>query len=73
MNLLHAHMRVGLCSAHADVPQHLLNHPDVRSVVKQMRRECMPNELGIHMDADLESHPHDYIPHGCSAQRLPAN
>ena len=66
-------MRVGLCSTDADVPQHLLNHPYVRSVVKQMGGERMSNELGIHMDADLEPDSHDYIPHGCSTQRLPAN
>jgi len=66
-------MCVGLCSTDADVPQHLLNHPYVSSVVKQMRGERMSNELRIHMHAGLEADSHDYIPHGCSAQWLPTN
>ena len=66
-------MRVGLCSADADVAQHFLDHPYVRSVVKQMRGKRMSNKLGIHVNADLESDSHDYIPHGRSTQRLPAN
>ena len=66
-------MRIGLCSPDADVPQHLLNHPYVRSVVKQMRGKRMSNELRIHLDAGLETDSHNHIPHGCGSQRLPAN
>ena len=66
-------MRVGLRSADAQVPQHFLNHPYVRSVVKQMCGERMSDELRIHMDADLEPDSHRYITHGCGTQRLPAD
>ena len=66
-------MRVGLCSADADVAQHFLDHPYICPVVKQMGGKRMSNKLGIHVDADLEPDSHDYISHGRSTQRLAAN
>ena len=42
LNLFHADKRVGLRRTHADMPEHLLNHPDIGSVIQKMSREGMP-------------------------------
>lgn len=73
LNLAHAHVRVGLCSSNTDVSQHLLNHPNVRTVVEQMSRERVSKKLGVHMNTDPESNSNNHISHGCATQRLLAD
>ena len=73
LHLVHAHMRVSLCSTDTDVSQHLLNHPYICTMVKQMSRERVPKNLRVHMDTDLEPDSHNHIPHGCVTQLLLAN
>ena len=73
LNLLHTHMRICLCSTNTSVSQHLLNHPYICTMVKQMRRKCVPKKLRVHVDTNLESDSHDHISHGCATQRLLAN
>ena len=73
LNLVHAHVRISLCSTDTDVSQHLLNHPYICAMVEQMSRERVSKKLRVHMDPDLESDSHNHISHGCATQRLLAN
>lgn len=52
------------------MPQHLLNHPNVRSVVKQMRCKRMSNELRSNLYACLQTNPRNYIPNRCGADLM---
>jgi hypothetical protein len=69
LNLVHAYVRVLLGSTDTDVSQHLLNHPYICPMVKQMSRERVSKELSVYMETNLESHLHNHISHGCTTHR----
>src|SRR5208282_785720 len=68
LHLTHAHMRINLGSADIVVTQHLLNHPDVRSMIHEVRCKGMSEQLWVDMDTNPKPNSHEHTPNRYTTQ-----